>query len=150
MSDIVGKVLSIILAFILLCIAPLSMVTLMEELADRRSIMNEVANFVDEIIDSKSLTQDNLADFYIAIASYGPVVDAKVVRYVREINPDPLSAGTTYTSYVVADNMFQWNQGDLVKVTVNQIGVTGPQRFIMGTIGLVLSEFDYTQAGRIR
>lgn len=150
MNDIFGKVLAVILSFVLVVIAPVSIATMMKEMNDRRSIINEVSNLIDEVADTKTLTDDQLEDFYLGVSSYGPLVDAKVYRYVRVINPDPKNPNKTYTTYVVTDNTSTWNQGDICKVKIDQIGYTGMQKFVMNTIGTMMPDFHYAQAGRVR
>jgi hypothetical protein len=150
MGDILGKLLGLILAFVLLVIAPLSLSVLVEELADRRSIINEVSNIIDEIADTRTLSNSQLADFYTGVSSYGPLVEVTIYRYIRTINPDPEVAGGTYTSYVLTENTKTWNQGDLCKVRVRAVGYTGAQRYVMSVFGVMLPEFEFTLAGRVR
>jgi inner membrane protein involved in colicin E2 resistance len=152
MGDIFGKLIGLILAFILLLLVPLSIVVLMEEVADRRSIINEVSNIIDEIADTRTLTDAQIADFYAGVSSYGPLVDVTIYRYIRTINPDGSTTDPddTYTSYVISENLDNWFQGDICKVRVRAIGYTGAQRYIMGTFGIMLPEFDFTLAGRVR
>lgn len=123
---------------------------MMDEYTSRRSIVNEVTNFIDKVTDSKTLTDDMLEDFYLGVSSYGPLVDVTVTRMVKEVNPDPLNPGETFTAYVVSDNIYEWNQGDFIKVDVEIIGYTGTEQFVMNTVGLMLPDFNYSEAGRIR
>ena len=60
MSDIFGKVLGTMLAFILLFFAPFTMVTLSNEMVARRTIMNEMQSFIDEVIDTRAVTDKQL------------------------------------------------------------------------------------------
>ena len=150
MTDIFGKVISIILVFAMLVVGPLAITMMMEEMEDRRSIINEVSNIVDEVADTKSLTEDQLTDFYTGISSYGPIVDAKIEKYVRVINPDPQNPGSTYTTYMLSEDTTTWKQGDIVKVTIKPVGSTKISRFVSKVIGYMLPDFDYTEAGRVR
>lgn len=86
MSDIFGKVLGTMLAFILLFFAPFTMVTLSNEMVARRTIMNEMQSFIDEVIDTRAVTDKQLEDLYLGISGLGPICDVEVNRYVRVVD----------------------------------------------------------------
>jgi hypothetical protein len=123
---------------------------LSDQIQARRSIIAEVTNFVDEVTDASTLDQRHAADFYLACSAYGPVVDVQILRYVRVVNPDPKHPGETYTTYVASEDIYHWNQGDILKVKIIEIGATGISRFIYNTLGLLLAPIDFSLAGRIR
>lgn len=151
MTDIFGKILGIILAFILAIVLPLSLVMVTNQSTARTSLLNETQNFIDEVIDTKSVTEEQLEDFYLGMASYGPLVDVTVERYVRVINPDPARGdGYTRVTWMATDNIYDYNQGDIIKVNVKGIGYTGEERFIMNTLGFLMPEVDFSLAGRVR
>lgn len=82
----------------------------------------------------------NQASTYLCTLTY----DAKVV------NPDPKSPGDTYMTYVGSDDIYHWNQGDLLKVKVTEVGPTGLASFLYSVFGLNMAPVDFTLAGRIR
>lgn len=150
MTDIFGRVFGVILAFILLFIAPFTMVTLSQEMVARRTILNEMQSFIDETIDSRQVTDQQLEDFYLGISGLGPIVDVEISRYVRTVDPDPVEEGEIYVTYVYSEDNRTYNQGDKVSVRVHAIGYTGTQKFLRAITGLFLPQIDYTLAGRVR
>lgn len=70
--------------------------------------------------------------------------------YHKVVNPDPKSPGDTYMTYVGSDDIYHWNQGDLLKVKVTEVGPTGLASFLYSVFGLNMAPVDFTLAGRIR
>ena len=112
--------------------------------------MAEVTNFVDEVTDTAVLDEKHVADLYLACSAYGPLVDVQILRYAKVVNPDPKSPGDTYMTYVGSDDIYHWNQGDLLKVKVTEVGPTGLASFLYSVFGLNMAPVDFTLAGRIR
>lgn len=150
MGDIFGKVFGALMAFVLLFMAPFTWATLSNEMVARRTIMNEMQSFIDQTIDSRKVTDEQLEELYLGVSGLGPIVDTEVTRYVKVVDPDPNNAGGIYTTYVLADDSKTFNQGDKVKIRVHAIGYTGTERLLRSTIGLWLPAIDYTFVGRVR
>lgn len=150
MSDFFGRILGIMIAFVLLFIAPFTWVTLSNEMVARRTIMNEMQSFIDETVDSRQITDSQLEDFYLGISGLGPICDVTIERYVRTVDPDPMNSGKIYVTYVYTENNREFNQGDKVKVRVNAISYTGAEKMLRATIGMWLPNIDYTFAARVR
>ena len=96
------------------------------------------------------LDEKHVADLYLACSAYGPLVDVQILRYAKVVNPDPKSPGDTYMTYVGSDDIYHWNQGDLLKVKVTEVGPTGLASFLYSVFGLNMAPVDFTLAGRIR
>lgn len=150
MTDVFSKILAVCLAFVLCILSPIALTSLMDDMVARRSIMNEMSAFIDEVIDSGKITDEQMADFQLGCNSYGPVVNIEIRRYVKTTNPDPKNPGKTYTSYVMSDTATNFNQGDHIQVTVETIGYTGSQRIVMATLGTLLPRFNCTFSARVR
>lgn len=150
MGDIFGKIFGVVLAFVLLFMAPFTWATLSNEMVARRTIMNEMQSFIDQTVDSRKVTDEQLEDLYLGVAGLGPVVDTEVERYVKVVDPDPATTGGIYTTYVLSDDNRTYNQGDKVKIRVHAISYTGSERLLRSTIGLWLPAIDYTFVGRVR
>lgn len=150
MTDVFGKVLSLILAFVLLIIGPLTITLMMDEVQDRRTAMNEVSNFISEVADTRTLTDSQLENFYIGLSATSLNVDADIVKYVKIINPDPKNPGSTYTTYMATESLSEWKQGDVIKVTVKSVAANRVTAFVQNVVGMLLPEFEYTEAGRVR
>ena len=149
MYGFVNKILGVVLCFAMMVIMICS-VMLSDQIQARRSIVAEVTNFLDEVTDSGNLTERQVADLYLACSSYGPTTDVQLLRYVKVVNPDPKNPGSTYTTYVGSDDIYTWNQGDILKVKVTEIGYSGIASFVYNTLGILLAPVEFTLAGRVR
>ena len=149
MYGFINKLLGVVMCFIMIVIM-LANVMVSDQIQARRSIVAEVTNFVDEVTDTGSLNKKHAADLYLACSAYGPVVDVQILRYVKVVNPDPANPGSTYTTYVGSENIYMWNQGDILKVKVTEVGPTGFASFLYNVLGLTMAPVDFSLAGRIR
>lgn len=148
MTDLINKILGVLLAFVLLAGAPLIINAMNRDLTVNRSVLNEMTNFIDKVTDNGRITETDLADFHLGISSYGMAMDATISRYMKVVNPD--GQGGTYTSYVFNDDLTTWNTGDIIKVQVQAIDYTGAQRIQNRILRLHPAKFDQTLAGMIR
>lgn len=149
MSSVVSKFLGVVLVVVLLVLM-LCNVMVADQLQARRSIVAEVTNFVDEITDTGSLDDKKLSDLYLACNAYGPVCNVTVTRYTRQVNPRPDKPGEAYTTYAVSEDIYTWNQGDLCKVEVKEVGYTSLSYFLYVVTRLSLKPVDFALTGRIR
>lgn len=150
MTDVFGKILGVVVAFVLLFIAPFMWVTLSNESAARRVIMNEMQGFLDETMDSRQVTDTQLEDFYLGISGLGPICDVDISRYVRTVDPDPKKPGSVYVTFVYSEDNKKYNQGDKIKLRVHAISYTGAERMLRSTVGVWMPNIDYTFAVRVR
>lgn len=153
MSDILGKILGVIIAFVLCILAPLTIVTMSDDMVDRRAIYSEMTTFVDQIIDTGELTKEQLADFMYGVSSYGPVCEVKIVRYIRVVNPKAgggITVSYTPTDIYAEGSHINFNQGDLIQVHVEAVEYTGMQKVARLALGTALRPLDYTVTGRVR
>lgn len=151
MTDLAGKLLAIGMA-VFIMLEMYSFAIIADEVESKKMIGNEVEMFIDEVTDSRIITEDMLADLYLAVSGQGFIVDVNVSRAVRVVDPDPKKPGTdaTIISFIYSENTKQFNQGDKVKVTVNSIGYTGVHKFVHSTVGILLPNLELSRAGRVR
>lgn len=149
MYGVVNKLLGVVLVLILIVLM-LCNIMVASQLQARRSIVAEVTNFVDEVTDTGTLTESHIEDLYLGVNAYGPVCDVKITRYARVIEPDPTKPGSTYTTYIISDDILNWNQGDLIKVHCEEAGHTGLAYFLYHVINIVMQPVDFAFTGRIR
>ena len=149
MNGIVNKIIGVVLCMGLVLLM-LCNVMVATELHARRSIVAEATNFLDKVTDTGYLDEKQLQDLYLGINGYGPVCDVEVTRFARVIEPDPKRPGQTYITYMVTDNIFLWNQGDLCKVKVVETGYTALSYFIYSVLGMSLEPVEFAFTGRIR
>ncbi|WP_138755930.1 hypothetical protein [Paenibacillus sinopodophylli] len=148
MSDIINKILGVLIAFAVLAGGPLVINAMNKDLTMNRSVLNEMTNLIDKVSDNGRLSSQDLSDFYVGISSYGMAMDATVSRYMKVINPD--GAGGTVSSYMLVDDNTTWSSGDIIKVRVQAIDYSGAQRLQNRLLRLNPPKFDQTLAGMIR
>ena len=149
MSDFINKVVTITLIFVMLVASPLLISYKTDEMMAKRQILNTVANFIDMVKDTGSLNQDNLDKLYIDCNSYGIAVDVKVKRLIRtEITKDGESKTVYYSVDKVAD-LEAMNKGDILKVTVEEIGISNSRRLAYNILKLDEGKFNFSLAGTV-
>ncbi|GMQ55940.1 hypothetical protein AN1V17_03320 [Vallitalea sediminicola] len=148
MSDFFNRVIGLFLAFILLIIAPLYLQSLSRDLTIKRSILNEMTNFIDKVTDTGHISDLDKTDFYTGCSSYGAVVDVKIKHYMRIVNPD--GNGSTYSTYVLTDKITDWNQGDIIEVDVKAIDYTSAQKLTSRFSKVSAPPLNFQLAGMIR
>ncbi|RJX39144.1 hypothetical protein D3P09_16765 [Paenibacillus pinisoli] len=148
MTDIINKILGVVIAFTLLVGAPLVITALQKDLTMNRSVLNEMTNLIDKVSDNGRLSEQDLSEFYVNISSHGMAMDGTISRYMKVVNPD--AAGGTVTSYMLVDDHKHWNTGDIIKVRVRAVDFSGAQRLQNYLLRLTPPKFDQTLAGMIR
>lgn len=150
-KDIPGKFIGILLAFFLTVVVPFVNTTVEQELLDRRSIIMDVTNFIDEVVDSRLITDSMLRELNTNLASYGTSVDYTITHYRRSVDPDPLSNDDKfYVSYVVVDENAEWLKGDRISVRVQSISYSTTETLAHKLGGLFVPDLDRTLTARIR
>jgi hypothetical protein len=71
MGDIFSKLFGVLLAFVLTVIAPYTISVLMDDMVARRSIMNDMTTFIEEVVDTRLVMEELLAHFQLGC----PVMD---------------------------------------------------------------------------
>lgn len=161
MSDALGKIIAIVLSFLLCIIAPLTIIVMTDDMADRREIFSEMTTFVDTVTDTGTITPAQLKDFYYAVSSYGPKCSVTITRYIRVVNPGATIPGTTdkFTAEIsyIPKNISgtgmteeEFYQGDLIKVHVEATGYTGMQQFVRSTVGILLKPISFSITAKVR
>lgn len=148
MTDLFNKILGVLLAFVLFVGAPMVINTMSKELTMKRSVLNEMTNFIDKVTDNGRLTETDLADFYLGISAYGVAMNATINRYAKVVNPDGNDG--TYTSYVYQKDITTWHTGDIIQVKVEAIDFTAAQRLQHRILRLAPVKFEQTLAGMVR
>lgn len=147
MLDYVNKVVTIALVFLMLVVAPLTWVYVRDEMVTDRIVLNEVVAFIDRVTDKASITDQDLDDLYIAVNSSGGTYDVKVKRYVRASVND---GGIVRTVYIADSNVGSLNTGDVVKVTVKEVGVSTTKRLLWSLLRIDMGKNQFSLAGSVR
>lgn len=128
MSGFLSRVISLVLVFIMLIIAPLLYSYSISEMENRRLLLNEVNQFLDKVTDKGEITEDDLTEFYLQVSAHGMVIKPSVKRLVRTtvITPE----GKTKTTYIAADDIYSLNQRDVVQVTLKEMSASNYRRIL--------------------
>lgn len=150
MHDIPGKFVGLVLAFILTVIMPFVNVTVENEMLDRRLIITDVSNFIDEVVDSRKVTDAMIEELNVRLASYGMTVDYEITRYARSVNADPLTNDSYYVTYIPQEDNLNYSKGDKISVRVYTVGYSATESFVHKITGMFVRDLDETITARIR
>lgn len=148
MTDFLNKVVTLILIFILLILAPLLISYMSTEMTTQRLVLNEVTQFIDRVTDKASITTEDLDDLYLGVNSHGGIFNVDVERFIKVASENP--DGTVKTLYYAADTLEVLNQSDVVKVTVSETGMSGGSRLMWLLLKVDKGKFEFSLAGSVR
>lgn len=148
-KDIPGKFIGILVAFVLCIVAPFVNTTVSNEMVDRRSIINDVTNFIDEVVDSRTITDAMLDELNVNLASHGMSVDYEITHYARSVDPDPTKDGDYYITYLERDD-YNFAKGDKIAVRVYITSYSTTQSLAHKLAGIFVKDLDETITARIR
>lgn len=116
-------------------------------------LLNEVQLFIDKVADTHQITDADLDDFTLAMAGTTVPVKFEIYREARQVNPDPASTTIpkkTYTSWVPTDDIRSYDNGDIIIVTVSQIGSNFYQSFSSRALGMYTPKVNFTLSRMVR
>lgn len=149
MVDTISKILSIVLIFLMLVLAPLLISYKIDDAVARREILFEVTQFIDKVRDTQSVTDTDLDQFYQNCNSHGLTVDVRVRRLVKTVVIDPHTEEVT-VEYTINDDpaaLHNFNKGDGVQVMVEEIGISPSRSFMYRVLGADSGPLKFTLAG---
>lgn len=149
-SDIPGKVVGILLAFVLCIIFPFVIISTEEEMISRRLIVEEVSSFIDSVIDGRVITDAELRELNASLAAHGMLLDYDIHRYVRSVNPDPTKEEGYLVSYIERDDNMKYDKGDKVSIHVYEVSHAATSTLSHKLTGLYMRDFDLTITARVR
>lgn len=161
MTDFINKVIEIILIFILLVLAPLTISYMINEMISERTALNEVSQFIDRVTDKQMITKSDVDDLYLALSATGGTYDITVKRYVPVAVPVSDVNGVTETTratYIVADDADNLNSStpikldvsDVVKVSVKEMTLSPAKRMLWNVLKLDTGKLEFSLAGSVR
>lgn len=149
-NDLPGKFIGLLIAFVLTVIMPFVNISVEDELIDRRLIVTDICSFIDEVVDSRNITDAMIKDLNVSLAQYGVTVDYEVTRYVKSVNIDPTNTDDFYVSYIINEDASKFNKGDKVSVHVYTKGASTSGYLAHKLSGIFLPELNTTITARIR
>jgi len=149
MSDFINKIVMIALIFIMLVLSPLLISYKIDDAVAKRTILNEVSQFIDKVKHTAIVTEEDLNKLYIACNASGLSVDVKVKRLVRaDINKDG-KIETVHYAVDDLDGLEDINYGDVIKVTVTEIGISTSRRLMYNILRIDEGKFEFSLAGTV-
>lgn len=154
MTDFINKVITIILIFILLVLAPLLISYMSTDMVTERLVLNEATQFIDRVTDRGVITNLDLNDIYLGVNSHGGVYDVKVERYIPIVESID---GKTKLSYYRDNTIVEkaeiyliLNVNDVVKVHVEEVGMSNSKRLLWQLLRIDKGKFEFSLAGTVR
>lgn len=119
----------------------------------QEELLNETQLFLDKVADTHKITEADLEDFTLAMAGTTVPVKFEIFREARQVNPDPASTTVpkaTYTSWVPTDQIYEYDNGDIVIIRVSQVGDNFYQSFSIRALGMYTPRVDFTLSRMVR
>lgn len=158
MSDFLNKVITIILIFVLLVLAPLLISYMSTDMVTERLVLNDVTQFIDKTTDKALITQQDLNELYMAVNSHGNSFDVDVYRY--QLVEEDLPGDKTKSLYLKLDDVEKLESGDLdkvklnikdvVKVHVEESALSPGKRLFWTVLRVDKGKFSFSLAGTVR
>lgn len=149
MSDFINKVVSVILVFIMLVLAPMLISYKTEDMLAKRQVLNDVELFIDKIQDTSTITEDDINKLYIDCNSHGLVVDVQIKRLIATSVFDT-DSGIAKTNYFAVDDLASLqdiNEGDIIQVNIKEVTISTARRASYKILGLDEGTFKFSLAG---
>ena len=176
MSDFINKVITIVLIFVMLVLAPLLISYMSTDMTAERLILNDVTQFIDKVTDKYTITDYDLNDLYLAVNSHGGAYEVIVDRYQLYEEPAPESEGGTRILYIRQDDTeiladdenytsdktditktysefadsVNLNTRDVVKVTVKEVALSSGKRLFWSIMRVDKGKLEFSLAGTVR
>lgn len=164
MSDFINKVITIVLIFVMLVLAPLLISYMSTDMTSERLILNDVTQFIDKVTDKYTITDYDLNDLYLAVNSHGGAYEVIVDRYQLYEEPAPESEGGTRILYIRQDDAEQLaddlnypdvtsidlNTKDVVKVRVKEVALSSGKRLFWSIMRVDKGKLEFSLAGTVR
>lgn len=150
MKDIVSALISVIISFILVGITPMFYIGIIQLQSSQSQALAYTKAVVDEVIDTKVLTDEAIKDYNLNMSSLPNTYKAVISRQVKIINPDPVNPGKTKSTYVTVDDNTKYDQGDLIVIKVVPVAKNIAQAASQALMGLFTPVNGFTIPGRVR
>lgn len=152
MTDFINKVVSVILIFIMLILAPIMISYKTEEMIAKRAILNDVDTFIDKVCDAATIKSSDINELYLKCNSHGMVMDVTVERLVYAMTLDE-NTGEYIYDYVV-DKSFNsgvtnLNPSDMIKVSVDEVVYSSTRRITYKLLGIDEGFFKFSLCGMV-
>ena len=119
--SIAGLATQVFILFISLVVLPVYFMSIIQYYKDINRIQIAERNFVDSVIDNRQVSDATLSELNISIAAVSTPVTVSIKREVRIVDPSAV-VGKVETQWVYVEwhQNDDWNQGDIITVSVEQ------------------------------
>lgn len=150
-QSVVGNIVVVILLFIGMIILPAYYIGIIQWRNDMNICQTAARNYVDMVIDERSITDRAESDLNLSIAACSGVYTYKVYREERIVNPTPgdESYQTTWV-FVDINKDTKWRTGDLVTIVIEQKQPNIFQRLSTMLMGASWNNIDVRLSGMVR
>lgn len=118
----------------------------------QEELLNEVQLFLDKVADTRQITKADLEDFTLAMSGTTIPIKFDIQREARQVNPDPASTTVpkkTYTTWVPTDEIYEYDDGDIIIIRIEQVGMNFYQSFSLKALGMYTPEVKFTLSRRV-
>lgn len=147
MNGYVSRIIGVVLCFAMILVVYLYGYSV-TEMQERREILNETQLFLDEVTDKRSITEDDITNLNLTLASHGMVLENTVSRKIRTAIRTP--EGEVRTSYMVADDLSVLNQQDVVEVKIKEVTVSKYRQFLLSFLRIDEGPYTLTSSQTVR
>lgn len=148
MTGHLSRIISLILVFMMLIIAPLIYSYSVSEMEDRRLLLNDVTSFLDKVTDKGTITEDDLTEFALQVNSHGMVIKPTVKRLIRASVTTP--EGNVRTINVAVDDISSLNQRDTVQVILEEVSKSPYRKLIQAILRIDEGPYSLEMAAIVR
>lgn len=152
-KNVVGTVILVALIVVGFLFMPVYYMAQVDMARSQEQLLSEVQLFIDKVSDTKEITNKDLEDFTLAMASTSIPVKFEVTREVRQVNPDPLSTTNpkkTITNWIPTDDISKFHTGDIVTVEIEQVGENLYQSFARRVLGMYTPTVEFRLSRMVR
>ncbi|MBR1453189.1 MAG: hypothetical protein IJ593_00870 [Lachnospiraceae bacterium] len=152
MSDFINKIITVILVFLMLVVAPMLISYKTDDILARREILNDVEVFIDKVSDTASITKDDINKLYLDCNSHGLTVNVSVSRLIETSAFDEYNQEARINYFSIDDKddiefLTSINKGDIIKVTVEEVTVSHSRLALFRILGLDDGGLEFSLAG---
>lgn len=155
MVDFPNKIITLILSFIMLVVAPLVWMFARDDMVSQRTALNEMTMFLDKTTDKGFIEAQDIDDLYLGLNATGGTYDVKVRRYMP--TPIPVGSGQSRLLYKNVDyydkvdkKAIKLNKGDIVKLSVEEVGYSSARRLIWSILRFDTGKQETTLSASVR
>lgn len=152
-KNFIGSIIIVIIIIVGFLFMPIYYTAQIDMAKSQEIILNEVQLFIDKVSDTRGITKADLEDFTLAMASTTVPIKFEIFREARQVNPDPSSVTIpkkTYTTWVPTDDIYIYDEGDIIIIRISQVGDNFYQSFSMRALGMYTPRIEFTLSRMVR